>query len=160
MFLILYVFIQTDEVNDITFAKDTVVVTTGGSIGVVNFNGTKFSCFVCGKAHCCHTNYMREKKNKGSKNLPDFLQDIFMKQSEVNHSRVKSSLSRRRIPFTVSNTGTMKPPTEYLRKEYGKYFCEDITKKCFYCQKETLETSSLKDMDLYYKNYSFRCKGL
>uniref|UniRef100_A0A7M6DRZ6 Uncharacterized protein n=1 Tax=Clytia hemisphaerica TaxID=252671 RepID=A0A7M6DRZ6_9CNID len=150
----------TEEVNDITFAKDTVVVTAGGSIGVVHLNGTKLSCFVCDKPHCCHTNYMREIKNKKKKDLPDYLQEIFAKQSEVNHSRVKASLSRRKIPFTVSNTVTMKPPSEYLRNEHGVSFCEDITKDCFYSQRETLATSSLKDMVLYYKNYSFPCKGL
>ncbi|XP_066915621.1 uncharacterized protein [Clytia hemisphaerica] len=101
---------------------------------------------------------MREIKNKKKKDLPDYLQEIFAKQSEVNHSKVKASLSRRKIPFTVSNTVTMKPPSEYLRNEHGVYFCEDITKDCFYCQRETLATSSLKDMVLYYKNNSFPCK--
>ena len=156
--------IQVDDVSDLTFQKDMVVVTAGRSVGVVKFNGINFLCCVCDRPNCAHVNLMKEKKkNESNEDLPDYLQEMFSTQTEFVHSKIKQSLSRRRIPFDVNSPSTMRPPTEYLDNEKGSYLCEDTVIVCFSCGSKSIERTertSIQDMVLYYKNYSFPCKGL
>ena len=117
-------FIQVNEVNDVTFAKDVVLVTAEGSIGVVSFDGNRFYCCICENNYCVHCALLKIKRQEKD-DVPEFLDDFFKITSTFQASKNKESISWKSIPFDISDSRTLNPPNTYLPFIDGFYFYED-----------------------------------
>ena len=137
--------------------NNKMLVMVNGSVGVVSYDGQKFSCSVCSLSYCRHAGHLKKMKAEG--NYDNEHTDFF---SQKQCSRVVKdgphAVSKKKIPFI---------PTQNMKKFLRDQFHENevheneviIFKECVKCCSESESKENYTHAKVFTKSAIHKCKG-
>ena len=70
--------------------NDKMLVVVDGSVGVVTYDGFRFTCSVCSNTYCRHAKHIKKLKAEGDNNIE--LKDFFSKTKRSPKGKKRSNL--------------------------------------------------------------------
>ncbi|XP_066913987.1 uncharacterized protein [Clytia hemisphaerica] len=144
-----------DDVSEIIFDMEKLLVVTGGSVGVVSNNlpTSRFFCHICMVTYCRHCAHLKLTKDE------NILVQDFIAANEIiqptNSARILNpAVSTKKVQFSQGTSAI--PLVNLPRDEEGLIICQDS----FSCCSDDEISSTTKLVNLYDKNHVYKCKVL
>ncbi|XP_066929541.1 uncharacterized protein [Clytia hemisphaerica] len=143
-----------DDVSQIMFDVEKLLVVTGGSVGVVSNNEptSRFYCHVCNVTYCRHCAHLKLVKDD------NILVQDFIATNDIEPKNTPRILRKAISTNRINNQGSLSAPllVNLPRDEDGVIVCQDS----FSCCGEDQTFTKSKHVNLYDKNYVYKCKVL